>query len=195
MSLALMHKIAANSDIQKRTYEYSLWFCNHSVNLHEIFLHRTNSKSLYLGGIYIFFSYLSRLSVGFLLFSAPMCISLTFCNPECRRKNSSAKSKQGKIEDMHSWRCFPLGAIHKWRHQFFLIFDPSLPYISTYVLLWVINFSLMISFIIYGRPLRMQATFFVLVQASFVTKIHNMMTWSRKLQRKYLIRADEKTCS
>ena len=112
MSLALMHKIAANSDIQKRTYEYSLWFCNHSVNLHEIFLHRTNSKSLYLGGIYIFFSYLSRLSVGFLLFSAPMCISLTFCNPECRRKNSSAKSKQGKIEDMHSWRCFPLGAIH-----------------------------------------------------------------------------------
>ena len=119
--------------LKEGTWLHSFGFCNHSVNLHEIFLHRTNSKSLYLGGIYIFFHTFQGFLWAFYFFSVPMCISLTFCNPECRRKNSSAKSKQGKIEDMHSWRCFPLGAIHKWRHQFFLIFDPSLPYISTYV--------------------------------------------------------------
>ena len=108
MSLALMHKIAANSDIQKRTYEYSLWFCNHSVNLHEIFLHRPFSKSLYLGGFIFFFHTFQGFLWAFYFFSVPMCISLTFCNPECRRKNSSAKSKQGKIgtcilEDVFLW--------------------------------------------------------------------------------------------
>ena len=79
------------------------------------------TQNLYiLGGFIIFFSYLSRLSVGFLLFFLFQCAFHSRFATQCRRKNSSAKSKQGKIEDMHSWRCFPLGAIHKWRHQFFL---------------------------------------------------------------------------
>ena len=125
------------------------------------------TQNLYiLGGIYnFFFSYLSRLSVGFLFIQ---CAFHSRFATQCRRKNSSAKSKQGKIEDMHFWRCFPVGAsindvtnfslflIPPFHSHFSLTFDPLPPS--------------MISFVIYGRPPRMQATFFVFSPSKFRDK-------------------------
>ena len=126
------------------------------------------TQNLYILGGFIYFFHTSQSFLWAFYFFLFQCAFHSRFATQCRRKNSSAKSKQGKIEDMHFWRCFPVGAsindvtnfslflIPPFHSHFSLTFDPLPPS--------------MISFVIYGRPLRMQATFFVFSPSKFRDK-------------------------